>query len=262
MDDREQVSHALRSFFNESARLAIPDDVTILSAVRARVGSHRTQRAPRLRPLLAIPVVILALIAGGLAVVASPGSAAIQFAFHLMPGVAPHVAPPPAKLTLSCRPPENTTVAEARRELLFPVFSLARDSQASLVSSQFVYGCDNSKGVILVYQVGTTALQVAEGKAPSASGPYVLNLKAGKTGVTPAELGWSTVEIAGNQVAVHTSPASRYGNGGIDEAVWQTGGTVVTVGVTSLTPGTPPSSPFSLQRLQEVVTYLSSSASG
>jgi hypothetical protein len=71
-----------------------------------------------------------------------------------------------------------------------------------------------------------------------------LNLKVAGSGKTAAQLGWTTVQIAGHEVALHTSPRGKGSSCGIDEAVWQTDGTVA------------PSPRMTTQTLDEVVTNL------
>ena len=97
-------------------------------------------------------------------------------------------------------------------------------------------------------------MEVAQGPAPSAAGPFVLNLKASQ-GRTPKQLGWGLSQIAGHQIASHTMRAGKGRIGGIDQVVWQTSGTMLVLSPSTLTPnGASPG--LTEATVNEVVTNL------
>lgn len=258
MDDHDRIFDGLPDVFASRAKAAVPDGADISKKVEGRLAARR--RPARQGPLRFVVVPLVALVAvalgGVFAAAAVAGEAPIQFALHMMPNRAPDIARPGAPNQIPCKAlaPETTTIEAARQSVAFPVLSLSSDSQATLVGSTYVYGCDGAKGLNAIYMVGGSAVEIAEGRPSSGTGPYYLNLKA-VPGKTAAQLGWSTVQIAGHDVAIHISPSGKGYIGGVDQAVWQTRGTLLTVGPYSLAPsGSSPG--LTMQTLTEVVTNL------
>ncbi len=255
MKDHDALRSLLAPIFGAAARAAIPDSATILPAVEARLaGRQRNERRPKWR-LLALPAAVLAVVtAGTVAFAAATGGAPIQFVFQTMPGVAPRIPPPgtqpPCQIV-----PHPTTISAAKSALSFPIFTLSSDPQATLLSSEFAEGCGGSKGLGLVYTVAGTTVGLVEGPAPLPNGPAVVKLKGTGHGDTAAQAGWSTVNIAGHEVAVAIKPTGKGGSGGVYEAWWQIQGTLFTLSPKSLRPDAPIQG-ISMQVLEEIVTDL------
>jgi hypothetical protein len=169
-----------------------------------------------------------------------------------MPNTAPNIAPPGAVGQIPCNAPPDEAIAisAAQPGLRFGVFSLSRDPAAKLLESKLVYGCDGAKSLDLVYDVNGSAIEVTQGAASSADGPLYLNLKASDKSKTPAELGWTSEQIGGHEVAIHTGKAGKGYAGGIDTVMWQTRGTLIVVTSHS------PAQGLARQQLDEIVVNM------
>jgi hypothetical protein len=232
MQEHDGVLDVLPSLLVESAKRAVPENATVLPAVKARLAARlRTKPHARWLVLLLPAAVVFALFGGVLAASGIAGNAPIQFVLHLMPNRAPYIAPPGASGPIPCNASadQDTTIAAAREGLRFPVFSLSGSPGAKLVLSKYVYGCDGAKSLDLVYDLNGATIEVTQGAAESSTGPLYLNLKAGDKSQTPTQLGWTIEQIDGHDVAIHTSMAGKGYAGGIDTAIWQTQGTRILV---------------------------------
>ena len=232
MQEEDGVLAQLPSLLKESAKAAVSENASVLGAVQAKLVARTRDRSRRRWLTLVIPAaVIVALFGGVLAAAGVAGEAPVQFVLKLMPNRAPDIAPPGAVGQIPCNAPPDETIAisAARPGLRFGPFSLAHDPAAKLLQSKLVYGCDGAKSLDLIYDVNGSAIEVTQGTAPSAAGPLYLNLKAADNTKTPAQLGWTTEQIGGHEVAIHTGKAGKGYAGGIDTVMWQTRGTLIVV---------------------------------
>lgn len=178
----------------------------------------------------------------------------VGFILTTMPRSAPSIAPPgtnqPCVLV-----PKYISLADAKQHLPFQVFAIGPTAHATLGATQYAQGCDGSLGLGLDYKVDGWPVELVESQATS--GTALVHVKS-NGGMTAADAGWSTVQIAGEPYAVNTTHGGKGIAAGIVMAVWQIGRTRFT-----LTPGQhPPDSngatitPIPFNTFQNIVTNL------
>ena len=146
--------------------------------------------------------------------------------------------------------PAPVSIAEAKLQLSFPVYTLAGDPDSSLISSYDVQSCSGTRSLDLHYRLGSRLFELVETAAPPPGSPLVY-LKGGAT----AQTGWSTMTIEGNQFEVDTTAGGKGLPAGIEMAVWANSTTMFTLTPQSETPGGRPT-PLSTLTLEEIATRL------
>jgi len=173
-------------------------------------------------------LLFVSLAAGAAVAIAQGGNSPIVFSFTSPPSGPPTI-PAPGAAPNCVIAPEKVTVATAKLKLPFQLYELPAVSPATLRESMYAKGCDGALGLDLHYDLGGLSFEIVESKSTAApNSPLSIRLK-GNGSITAAQIGWSTIEIAGEPFAVLTTSGGKGSEPGILEAIWQSGATLLTL---------------------------------